>query len=43
MLVSTPPATEASSNAGLVAGIIVGIALLGCGGYYYFRRKAKSE
>ena len=43
LLVSTPPATEARSNAGLVAGIIVGIALLGCGGYYYFRRKAKSE
>jgi len=30
-------------NAGLVAGIVVGIVLLGCGGYYYFRRRAKPE
>ena len=41
LLVSTNPAMEARSNAGLVAGIVVGIVLLGCGGYYYFRRKAK--
>ena len=43
LLVSTNPAVEARSNAGLVAGIIVGIVLLGCGGYYYFRRKTKLE
>ena len=30
-------------NAGLVAGIVVGIALLGCGSYFYFRRKARPE
>ena len=43
LLVSTNPAAEARSNAGLVAGIVAGIVLLGCGGYYYFRRKAKPE
>jgi hypothetical protein len=43
LLVSTNPAMEARSNAGLVAGIVVGIVLLGCGGYYYFRRKAKPK
>jgi len=43
LLLSTTPAMEAESNAGLVAGIVVGIILLGCGGYYYFRRKAKPE
>ena len=43
LLVSTNPAVEARSNAGLVAGIVVGIILLGYGGYYYFRRKAKPE
>ena len=41
LLVSTNPAMEARSNAGLVAGIVAGIILLGCGGYYYFRRKTK--
>ena len=41
LLVSTDSMVGARSNAGLVAGIIVGIVLLGCGGYYYFRRKAK--
>jgi hypothetical protein len=30
-------------NIGLVAGIVVGIVLLGYGGYYYFRRKTKPE
>ena len=30
-------------NAGLVAGIVVGIVLLGFGGYYYFRRKARPK
>jgi len=41
LLVSTNPTMEARSNAGLVAGIVAGIVLLGCGCYYYFRRKAK--
>jgi len=40
LLVST---SGTKFNAGLVAGIVVGIVLLGCGGYYYFRRKAKPE
>ncbi|HEY4712334.1 MAG TPA: LPXTG cell wall anchor domain-containing protein [Dehalococcoidia bacterium] len=43
LLVSTNPVVEAKSNAGLVAGIVVGIMLLGYGGYYHFRRKAKPE
>jgi hypothetical protein len=30
-------------NAGLVAGIAVAIVLLGCGGYYYFRHRAKAR
>lgn len=41
LLVSTNPAVGARSNAGLVAGIVVGIILLGYGVYYYFRRKTK--
>jgi len=40
LLVST---SGTKFNAGLVAGIVVGIVLLGCGGYYYFRRRAKPE
>jgi hypothetical protein len=43
LLVSTTPAVGARPNAGLVAGIVVGIVLFGCGSYYYFRRKAKSK
>lgn len=43
LLVSTEPAVGTRPNAGLVAGIVVGIVLLGCGGYYYFKRKARSE
>jgi hypothetical protein len=43
LLVSTNPAVEGKSNIGLFAGIAVAIVLLGYGGYYYFRRKAKSE
>jgi hypothetical protein len=43
LLVSTDPTVQARFNAGLVAGIIVSVVLLGCGGYYYFRRKAKLE
>jgi len=43
LLVSTNSAMGARSNAGLVIGIVVGIVLLGYGGYYYFRRKAKPE
>ena len=31
------------SNIGLLAGIAVAVVLLGYGGYYYFRRKAKPE
>jgi len=38
LLVST---SGTKFNAGLVAGIVVGIVILGCGGYYYFRRKAR--
>ncbi len=41
LLVSTTPAVEASSNKGLIAGIVLGIILLGCGGYYYFRHKTR--
>jgi hypothetical protein len=43
LLVSTEAAVGTRPNAGLVAGIVVGIVLLGCGGYYYFRRKARPE
>jgi len=43
LLVSTIPEVGARSNAGLVAGIVVGIILLGYGAYYYIRRKAKPE
>jgi hypothetical protein len=39
-LVST---VAAKPNIGLFVGIAVAIVLLGCGGYYYFRRKAKPE
>jgi hypothetical protein len=41
LLVSTNPAAGGKSNIGLLAGIGVAIVLLGCGGYYYFKRKAK--
>ena len=41
LLVSTSDEVEARFNAGLAAGIIVGIILLGYGVYYYFRRKSK--
>jgi hypothetical protein len=43
LLVSTNTVVATRSNVGLVIGISMGIVLLGCGGYYYFRRKAKSE
>lgn len=39
-LVST---VGAKPNIGLFAGIAAAVILLGCGGYYYFRRKAKPE
>jgi len=39
-LVST---VKGKSNIGLLAGIAVAIVLLGYGGYYYFRRKAKPK
>lgn len=42
LLVSTEPVVGTGPNAGLIAGIVVGIVLLGCGVYYYFRRKARS-
>jgi hypothetical protein len=41
LLVSTTPGVGARPNAGLIAGIVVGIVLLGCGGYYYIRRKTR--
>jgi LPXTG-motif cell wall-anchored protein len=34
---------ETGANALLIVGIVAGIILLGCGGYYYFRRKAKAK
>jgi hypothetical protein len=43
LLVSTTPAGKGKPNKGLIAGIAVGIILLGCGAYYYFRRKARTE
>ena len=43
LLVSTEPVVGTKPNAGLVAAIVVGIVLFGCGGYYYFRRKASPE
>lgn len=43
LLVSTSAAMEGRSNTGLVAGIVAGIILLGCGVYYYFRHKAKPQ
>jgi len=43
LLVSTNPVVGGKSNIGLFAGIAVAIVLLGYGGYYYFRRKAKPE
>jgi hypothetical protein len=41
LLVSTNSVVGGKSNIGLFAGIAVAIVLLGYGGYYYFRRKAK--
>jgi hypothetical protein len=43
LLVSTNPIVRSKSNTGLFAGIAVAIVLLGYGGYYYYRRKTKSE
>jgi hypothetical protein len=43
LLVSTNSVVGGKSNIGLYAGIAVAVALLGYGGYYYFRRKAKPE
>jgi hypothetical protein len=40
LLVST---SGTMSNIGLFAGIAVAVVILGCGGYYYFRRKARSK
>jgi hypothetical protein len=43
LLVSTSGVVEGKSNTGLIAGIAVAIMLLGYGGYYYFRRKARAK
>jgi hypothetical protein len=43
LLVSTEPAAVTRPNIALLAGIVVGIVLLGCGGYYYFKRKARAQ
>jgi len=43
LLVSITTTVGARPDVGLVAGIVVGIVLFGCGGYLYFRRKARSE
>jgi hypothetical protein len=43
LLVSTTPAVGAGPDAGLIVGIVVGSVLFGCGGYYYYRRRAKAE
>jgi hypothetical protein len=43
LLVSTEPVVGTGPNTVLITGIIVSIALLGCGGYYYFRRKTRPE
>ena len=43
LLVSTAPAVRASPDAGLVAGIVVGIVIFGCGSYLYLRRKTRTE
>jgi hypothetical protein len=43
LLVSTEPAAVTRPNIALVAGIVVGIVILGCGGYYYFKRKTRLE
>lgn len=43
LLVSAEPTVGTRLNAGIVAGIVVGIVLLGCGVYYYFRRKVRPE
>jgi len=43
LLISTTPAVGTRPDAGLVAGIVVGIVLFGFGSYLYFRRKARVE
>ena len=43
LLVSTSSTMDARFNAGLIAGIIAGTALLGCGAHYYFRRRTRYE
>jgi len=43
LLVSTAPAVHARPDAGLVAGIVVGVIIFGCGSYLYFKRKTKTE
>ena len=43
LLVSTNPLAGGKPNIGLLAGIAGAIVLLGYGGYYYFKRKAKPK
>jgi hypothetical protein len=43
LLVSTNPPAGGKPNIGLLAGIAVAVVLFSCGGYYYFRRKARPE
>jgi len=43
LLVSTSAAVGTRLNALVVAGVAVGIGLLGYGGYHYFKRKTKSK
>ena len=43
LLVSSAPVIRTRLDAGLVAGIVVGIVIFGCGSYLYFRRKTRIE
>jgi hypothetical protein len=43
LLVSTSPTMAGGLNMRFVAGLGLGAILLGCGGYYYFRRRARFE
>jgi hypothetical protein len=43
LLVSITPIIRNRLDAGLVAGIVVGIVIFGCGSYLYFRRKTRTE
>ena len=43
LLVSTTPVIRTRPDAGLVAGIVVGTVIFGCGSYLYFKRKTRTE